>query len=369
MRDLTVTRSINAFVIGHQVLPLAVVVLALLPLLLSTAAGFYSFSISSFFADTLGFLAGVAVMTGVIVWGGGKHLKALPLEPYIIVSILFLTYSLTHIVHLRGTFLVSYVLVLMLGIFQIRLAAFVRCALLAYGAYVGLCLWINLEPQDSRTVRMMIVQSIILAIVLVSMVLFARYHHRIRYQLNARRDDLERHQDNLRHVMRQLEAQVITDELTGLRNRRYFLQIASEALHRLGHGRMHGLALIDMDFFKQINDQFGHGIGDLVLKTFAEVGEACLREQDVLARYGGEEFVLLLPFSDPQQLVVCCERLREAFSRTVFEHADLGTLTVSIGMSLIMTGRTLEESLLLADQALYRAKRNGRNRCEVSWES
>ncbi|GGM05060.1 GGDEF domain-containing protein [Pseudomonas asuensis] len=369
MWDLTARRSINASAIGYQALPLAVVALALLPLLLSTAVGFYSYSITTFFADTLGFLAGVGAMTAIIVWFGGKNMKALPLEPYIIISILFLTYSLTHIMHLRGTFLAFYALVLMLGIFQIRLSAFVRCAVLAYSAYAGLCLWIALDPQDSRTVKMMIVQNVILAIVLFSMVLFARYHQRIRYQLKARWDDLERHQEDLRHVMRQLEAQVITDELTGLRNRRYFLQIANEALHRLGHGRMHGLALIDMDFFKQINDQFGHGIGDLVLKTFADVGVACLREQDVLARYGGEEFVLLLPFSDPQQLVGCCERLRQAFSETVFEHADLGTLTVSIGMSLVLTGRTLDESLLLADQALYRAKRNGRNRCEISWES
>jgi diguanylate cyclase (GGDEF)-like protein len=369
MYSLLVTRSASALVNRHLVLTFSVLVLALVPLLLATAAGFYPYSLTAFLADSLGFLLGAGLLTLAINWCTRKSSRAWPLEPYIILSLVFLTYSLARIEHFRGTFLIFYALLLMLGIFQVRPVALVRCAFVAYGSYVVLCIWLNVQSVDTVMFKMMVIQSIVLAIALFSMVLFARYHQRIRRQLKERRDDLEKHQEDLRHVMRQLETQVITDELTGLRNRRYFLQIANEALHRLGHGRMHGLALIDMDYFKQINDQFGHGVGDLVLKAFASVGLGCIREQDVLARYGGEEFVLLLPLSDKHQLVSCCDRLRQAFASAVFEPADVGMLTVSIGMSLIIPGRTLDEALQLADQALYCAKRNGRNRCEISWET
>lgn len=77
----------------------------------------------------------------------------------------------------------------------------------------------------------------------------------------------------------------------------------------------YGLALIDLDHFKRINDAHGHAAGDRVLQTFAAVARAYLRDGDIIARYGGEEFVLLLPNTDADQLTACCERLREAFAR------------------------------------------------------
>ena len=90
-------------------------------------------------------------------------------------------------------------------------------------------------------------------------------------------------------MMRQLEDLVATDELTGLFNRRHFLRLASRELNAMDSDAVHGLALIDLDHFKRINDFYGHAAGDQVLQAFAGVAQACLRDGDVLARYGGEE--------------------------------------------------------------------------------
>lgn len=128
--------------------------------------------------------------------------------------------------------------------------------------------------------------------------------------------------------------------------------------------------MIDLDHFKRINDIHGHATGDRVLQTFAKVARTCLRDDDVLARYGGEEFVLLLPETDAEQFRACCERLREAFANAEPEDADIasGHLSLSIGLTLLNAGDNLDAALQRADEALYRAKRAGRNRCEAAWD-
>jgi diguanylate cyclase (GGDEF)-like protein len=139
-------------------------------------------------------------------------------------------------------------------------------------------------------------------------------------------------------------------------------------LENLGLDRRHGLALIDLDHFKRINDQHGHASGDRVLQTFATVAQACLRDGDVLARYGGEEFVLLLPNTDADQLTACCERLREAFAGAEPVGVKVESISLSAGMTLLEAGDDLDEALHRADQALYRAKHSGRNCCHAAWE-
>jgi diguanylate cyclase (GGDEF)-like protein len=190
----------------------------------------------------------------------------------------------------------------------------------------------------------------------------------MRQRMRQRRYALQAHQDTLRGMMRQLEDLVATDEMTGLFNRRHFLRFAKVALTSLRTGSQHGLALIDLDHFKRVNDAHGHAAGDRVLQTFATVAQACLRDGDIIARYGGEEFVLLLPNTQADQFTACCERLREAFNQAEPLGIKVDTLSLSIGMTLLTMHDDLEEALQRADQALYRAKRNGRNRCAAAWE-
>lgn len=267
----------------------------------------------------------------------------------------------------RSTLMAFYVPILLFGLFQLRPRAFVRCALLAFVGFVALEWWdAFLLPQAYAEPPFL--QLATLFVLLFWLCLFGRYINAMRQRMRQRRHALVAHQNTLRGMMRQLEDQASTDELTGLCNRRHFLCLAERELLRLPAHAQYGLALIDLDHFKRINDRYGHAAGDRVLQTFATLAQACLREGDVLARYGGEEFVLLLPNVNLDQISVCCERLREAFAAAEPLGLSLGGLSLSIGMTRLQRGDNLDLALQRADQALYRAKHNGRNRCEASWE-
>ncbi|MHA6492710.1 GGDEF domain-containing protein [Pseudomonas borbori] len=267
----------------------------------------------------------------------------------------------------RGSLLVVYLLILLFGIFQLPPRTFARCALFAFFGFAGLNLYEAYTYQLSDP-ALAIMQTSVLAAVLVWITLFASYTQAMRKRMRQRRFALQAHQDTLRGMMRQLEDLAATDELTGLYNRRHFLRLAGRQLAALRGDRQHGLALIDLDHFKRINDAHGHAAGDRVLQTFASVAQTCLREGDIIARYGGEEFVLLLPNTEADQVVACCERLREAYSQSEPVGLKLGALSLSVGMTLLRERDDLDEALHRADQALYQAKDSGRNRCAAAWE-
>jgi diguanylate cyclase (GGDEF)-like protein len=289
-------------------------------------------------------------------------------ETQVLLGLGWQTWLITHLDEARGAFLVFYLLILMFGLFHLSHRAFIRCALLVFFSFSAITLWegYHFELADPA---LAVLQVCVLFIVLVWLVLYARYVQASRQRMRQRRFALQAHQDTLRGMMRQLEDLVATDELTGLFNRRHFLRLASRELSAMDASAVHGLALIDLDHFKRINDVFGHAAGDQVLQAFAGVASACLREGDVLARYGGEEFVLLLPDCDADRLTACCERLRVAFTDVEMVGLNVQNLSLSAGMTLLELGDDLDEALQRADQALYRAKRDGRNRCAAAWEN
>jgi diguanylate cyclase (GGDEF)-like protein len=130
------------------------------------------------------------------------------------------------------------------------------------------------------------------------------------------------------------------------------------------------MLMLDVDLFKKVNDTYGHDAGDEVLRVLAEVGSAACSKLDVFARWGGEEFVAALPEKTTEQARVVAERLRAAFERQDFAHTwrtgPAIPFTVSIGVATRAPGeRDLDAILKRADQALYKAKGNGRNRVEV----
>ncbi|CAI8700491.1 GGDEF domain-containing protein [Pseudomonas sp. fls2-241-R2A-110] len=268
----------------------------------------------------------------------------------------------------RGAFLVFYVLILLFGLFHLSRRAFLRCTLLVFFSFSAITLWEGYHFQLTDP-ALAALQVCVLFIVLVWLELYARYVQASRQRMRQRRFALQAHQDTLRGMMRQLEDLVATDELTGLFNRRHFLRLASRELKAMDAGIVHGLALIDLDHFKRINDVHGHAAGDQVLQAFAAVASACLRDGDVLARYGGEEFVVLLPDCNAERLTSCCERLRIAFTDVELIGLKVGNLSLSAGMTLLELGDDLDDALQRADQALYRAKRDGRNRCAAAWEN
>ena len=158
----------------------------------------------------------------------------------------------------------------------------------------------------------------------------------------------------------------MVDPLTGLPNRAAW----SERLeHEVGQWQQHGntllLAMLDLDHFKRINDNYGHLAGDKVLKIIATVLRKRLRGTDFIARFGGEEFVLLLPDTPQAAGMKLLESLRAAIEACPFHFkGDPVTITASIGISAFRAGEHSDQVLKRADQALYRAKDAGRNRVE-----
>ncbi|MBE9516850.1 MAG: sensor domain-containing diguanylate cyclase [Proteobacteria bacterium] len=162
----------------------------------------------------------------------------------------------------------------------------------------------------------------------------------------------------------------LTDPLTGLSNRRFFERRLREEVDRWQrHGKPLSCFLIDLDFFKKINDQYGHQAGDVVLKSIANELGAELRASDVIARYGGEEFVMLLPDTDMDEASDIAARLRCRIGALDWSDSvpELESVTASIGIAQLQQeeGRKIDEAgeqlLKMADDALYKAKEDGRN--------
>ena len=155
-----------------------------------------------------------------------------------------------------------------------------------------------------------------------------------------------------------------TDELTQLPNRRAFLrQLEDEVLRVQRYGRELPIALLDIDGFKSINDKYGHAIGDQVLALYAKKILSHVRNNDMIARYGGEEFAVLFPSTDGQGAKQAMEKIQKIISISTFEfkNRSIPMPTFSAGIALYSPGETLEEYIIRADNALYRAKNSGRN--------
>jgi diguanylate cyclase (GGDEF)-like protein/PAS domain S-box-containing protein len=175
-----------------------------------------------------------------------------------------------------------------------------------------------------------------------------------------------------KHLEESLAAQALTDDLTGLANRRSFDETLDREWSRtLREGTQLSLLLIDIDNFKSVNDDYGHQVGDDYLRAISAALSSALRAPDSLARYGGEEIAVILPRADSQGALETAERLRAAVTALHLTHegnaegGGLATVSIGVATALARHGGTIKmpESLLLAaDNALYKAKQAGRNR-------
>lgn len=167
-------------------------------------------------------------------------------------------------------------------------------------------------------------------------------------------------------VMRQLYESSVKDPMTQVFNRQYFeAQLTSELSFALRHHTELSLLLVDIDYFKKVNDTHGHLAGDAVLRSVAEILQSQLRTEDTLARYGGEEFVVLLRGIALTDAVRAAERLRTAVERASFTYASqVIPVTLSIGCASVADCNEASPEVLIeiTDRRLYAAKNNGRNR-------
>jgi diguanylate cyclase (GGDEF)-like protein len=168
----------------------------------------------------------------------------------------------------------------------------------------------------------------------------------------------------LKEAYKRIEELAELDELTGSYNRRCIMRMLDEEIARTGRsGSPCSIALIDLDWFKRINDAFGHPTGDEVLRTFAITMYANLRNSDRFGRYGGEEFLLVLPDMDADGAVRALDRLRAIISDLDWSaFSPSMRVTISAGVATLKPNETPDTFLARADSALYAAKARGRNR-------
>ncbi len=178
-------------------------------------------------------------------------------------------------------------------------------------------------------------------------------------------------QERLREAQKKLEEQSITDGLTGLKNRRFFDERLHEEFRRAQrYGDTLSLIMIDLDHFKDVNDRHGHQAGDVVLREAGALIRATIRDPDICARYGGEEFAVILPKTHMSGALVVAERIWKELGAKEYVVAANGqaeprrvTVTASMGIAVYPSKDISSGELLVrfADQALYNAKRSGRN--------
>lgn len=276
------------------------------------------------------------------------------------ISAIVLSYALTP--QARGAALQLLCLAL---VFDMQRLSPRQLAVAAWGA-VGLLVltmllvWV-LQPEGFQPRREML-NLVMAAVQLPALTLIARDVRQMREKQLLQRVDLQQALDRLKDLSEH-------DSLTGLANRRHMTHLLDQERKRFArHGRPFGLAILDIDHFKQINDRFGHVVGDTVLKTFAQLATTHLPKADTLARWGGEEFLLLLPEQNAYGAAPVIEQLR----RTVEQH-DWGAiapgLAVRFSAGITDHGNPSDAAHQLverADLALYQAKAHGRNqvRCQ-----
>ena len=180
-------------------------------------------------------------------------------------------------------------------------------------------------------------------------------------ELRARQIDLAAANQQLYHL-------ATTDQLTKLKNRRYYLeQLELEVERGCRYGRQCTVAILDADKFKSINDTYGHDIGDKVLQALSQMLLDGLRNVDLVGRIGGEEFAILFPETNKEAAADVCQRLlaRIRAARVMADGTEIN-FTASVGISeVVLAGDEADAVLKRADQALYQAKKLGRDRCEI----
>jgi two-component system cell cycle response regulator len=181
-------------------------------------------------------------------------------------------------------------------------------------------------------------------------------------------DELRKKNRQLEEVLSRMETLAMTDQLTGLFNRRFFESVIEKEFSKtIRYDHPMSCLMIDIDHFKSMNDEYGHHTGDQVLKEISQLMKTCLREADTMARWGGEEFIVLLPETTKKNALQVASRLLTSVSACKLSSFP-GRITISIGLAGVPepTIDTSEKLIAASDHALYQAKAGGRNRIEVT---
>lgn len=217
------------------------------------------------------------------------------------------------------------------------------------------------EPFLERNYRYLIWGLIFLSAVIVILLIIFYFKYKERQKIEKMNRELEQ---KVEERTKKLRKMVITDELTNLFNRRRILELLEIELEKASrYKRDLALIMIDLDFFKRINDSFGHQFGDKVLRKISEIMKQNTRNLDLVGRYGGEEFLLILPETNLEKAALVAEKLRQKIKKSDIEGLDF-KLTASFG-AVQYEGESSQQLIKRADDLLYKAKKEGRDRVET----
>ncbi len=263
----------------------------------------------------------------------------------------------------RGLILIAYFGILSFGYFKLCFREFLSVAMFAVLGYGLIILYIFYYQPQRINIEFELLQLLAFTGTIMVMLYTGSSIHRLRER--AKKQYIELQEALI--VNREL---AISDELTGLYNRRHFMEILEKqkALSER-KGTDFILCFCDLDHFKQINDTFGHHAGDIVLQKFSNILKNTIREVDFAARFGGEEFVCLLIDANMKDAEKVTERIRKSLESFNFNDiAPALHATVSIGVANFKQFHTIQEMLMNADHRMYQAKRLGRNRVVLTGE-
>ena len=277
--------------------------------------------------------------------------------PHMIWAILFVSIMLYHAVELRSALVLAYLSILPFGAFRLRWQGFLGVTLFTLACYI-IALF---ALQQSRPGRWIVEIEVLIG---VAFIIAMMGYSVLGREFSHLREKLADKNQQLQLALNKIEELAVTDELTGLYNRRYLMRMLEQQRAMSNReGSPFVIAFIDLDNFKQVNDQHGHLIGDQVLKQFSILLQESVREVDLVARFGGEEFVLLLNGVELATARLVVERIRSLVERMRFSEHQLQT-TTSIGITQYRDTESIEQLIQRADHLLYVAKDNGRNRVE-----
>jgi len=282
--------------------------------------------------------------------------------PLMVWSTLALLASAWYVDHVRLSIMVVFFAVVQMGVFRSRLSELAMVSGLCVLGYLGILLVVSKWYPEAIDFTAEMIQWAAFSVMTAGMVIVAAEISSIRVQLAERNSELA-------GIVDRIQEMAIKDELTGLFNRRH----AVERLHKLREMANRGafdlmVAYADLDHFKQVNDTYGHHVGDEVLRGFAATARSLVSGRDFCARFGGEEFLLVLVKSTPEEAQQLCEDLRKAVSTLRFASEPKLKVTISMGLACYEQGEALDVLLGRADDALYQAKEGGRNRVCVARE-
>ena len=359
IKDLVLSKDPSQALLMYRHLAALVAIM-----LFSTASIYFSYNNMLKVADVqlldinLTFWAGLLIITFIIRSGLNQKLY----DPSMtMVQMIWCSLYLLTIIYMlndwRGIALMSYFAILSFGYFRLDFKEFLIVTMFCVFGYFLVIIYIYVNEPLRIHLDKEMVQLFGFALTCLVMVYTGSAVNKLRVGFRERNEQLA-------EALKLNTRLATTDDLTGLYSRRYLINMLSnqKALSERDDSDF-VILFADLDHFKHINDSFGHYIGDIVLKNFADIIRMSIREIDYGSRFGGEEFVVLLVNTDIEQSKNVAERIRHGLEHFNFSDVAPGLhVTVSIGMANYKQYKSVQETLMTADNRMYKAKEQGRNK-------